>query len=420
MSRLRPFVLILTLAVLWAPLTPQLALAWEFTERGDGSAFDQALAVAVRGHVFAAGRMNDDVFAVKLQRQQGDAIWRYNPVGSVPGSELFRAVAIDAAGHPVFAGITTEEDPVDRGRFTVIKIDKDSGAPHWITRINRGDAFAVAVDAAGDVIAAGVLDDDMGIVKLRGTDGVELWRAQPTGAAPRGQAVALALDGAGNAIAAGTLRPGEFQLEFAVVKVSGADGSELWRHQISRHEFSGGDEALAVAVDGSGDVVAVGTVRVFVDNSLPSKFTVIKLAGATGSPLWRHDVPDGTASGDGRSVVLDAAGDVIAAGNIDVSLGVIKLAGATGTELWRHSGGPAPLRGRTLDIDRAGDVVVANRGELTKLAGATGFPVWQHTLTAVGISREVAFDEIGDVVVVGDSDASFVVVKRKGSDGSDF
>jgi hypothetical protein len=146
---------------------------------------------------------------VKLQREHGDALWRYHPVGIVPGPGMARAAAIDPAGHPIVAGITIEEEPVRRGLFTVIKIDKDSGVPHWVTQVDRGDAFAVAVDAAGDVIAAGVLGDDMGIVKIRGTDGVELWRAQPRDAAPLGQARALALDGAGNAVAVGTLRPGE-------------------------------------------------------------------------------------------------------------------------------------------------------------------------------------------------------------------
>jgi outer membrane protein assembly factor BamB len=412
----------LTMAILCAPLTAQSVLAWEFTERGDGSAFDEAVAVANGGHVFAAGRINDDVFAVKLQRQHGTAIWRYHPVGSVPGSEMARAVAIDAAGHPIFAGVTSEEDPVNRARFTVIKIDKDTGVPHWITRVDRGDAFAVAVDAAGDVIAAGVLGDDMGIVKLRGTDGVELWRAQPRGAAPLGEARALALDGAGNAVAVGTLRPGEFQQEFAVVKVSGADGSELWRHQIARHQFSGGDEARGVAVDASGDVVAVGTVRVFIDNSLPSKFTVIKLAGATGSLLWRHDVPGGTSSGTGHSVGLDVAGDVVAAGIIDVSLGVIKLDGATGREQWRHTSSPAPspFSGALLDLDRAGDVLVASRGVVRKLMGATGLQVWEQAPPALASSRGITVDEVGHVVVVGDGNASFVAVKLKGSDGTDF
>ena len=415
MSRLGTFVLVLTLGILCAPLTPQSVLAWEFTERGDGGSFDQALAVAVRGNIFAAGRVNDHVFGAKLQREHGTALWRYHPVGAIPGPGMARAAAIDPAGHPIFAGITREF-------FTVIKIDKDSGMPHWVTQVDRGDASAVAVDAAGDVIAAGMLGDDMGIVKIRGTDGIELWRAQPRDAAPLGQARALAVDGAGNAVAVGTLRPGEFEREFAVVKVSGADGSELWRHQIARHEFSGGDEALGVAVDGAGDVVAVGTVRVFVNNSVPSKLTVIKLAGATGSLRWRHDVPEGTSSGNGTSVVLDAAGDVIAAGIIGVTLGVIKLDGATGNEQWRHAGGPppSPFSGRVVDVDRAGNVLAASRGVVRKLMGASGLQIWEQAPPALGFSRWLAVDEVGDVVAVGDGAAGFVAVKLNGSDGTDF
>jgi outer membrane protein assembly factor BamB len=206
------------------------------------------------------------------------------------------------------------------------------------------------------------------------------------------------------------------------VKVSGADGSELWRHQIARHEFSGGDAALGVAVDGSGDVVAVGTVRVFIDNSLPSKLTVIKLAGATGSLRWRHDVPDGTSSGNGTSVVLDAAGDVVAAGIIGATLGVIKLDGATGGEQWLHTGGPppSPFSGRVVDVDRAGDVLAASRGVVRKLMGASGVPIWEQAPPALAFSRWLAVDEVGDVVVVGNGNAGFVAVKLNGSDGTDF
>jgi hypothetical protein len=235
MSRLRPFVPVLTLGVLSALLIPQSVVAWEFTERGDGSAFDQALAVALRGHVFVGGRINDDAFAVKVHREHGTAMWRYHPVGSVPGSERASAAAIDPAGHPIFAGVTTEEDTVNRGRFTVVKIDKDTGVPHWITRVDRGNASAVAVDAAGDVIAAGVLGDDMGIVKIRGTDGVELWRAQPRDAAPLGQARALALDSAGNAVAVGTLRPGEFEAaSCGATRLRGMSSVEEMRRSASR------------------------------------------------------------------------------------------------------------------------------------------------------------------------------------------
>jgi hypothetical protein len=46
--------------------------------------------------------------------------------------------------------------------------------------------------------------------------------------------------------------------------------------------------------------------------------------------------------------------------------------------------------------------------------------MWEQAPPALAFSRGLAVDEVGDVVVVGDGNAGFVVVKRKGSDGSEF
>jgi hypothetical protein len=428
MPLVRSFLLILAVGLFTPLLTPISALAWEFTERGDGGAFDEALAVSVGGHVFAAGRINDDIFTVKLHRQHGAAMWRYHPSNTVPGSESVHAVAFDPVGHPIVAGVTTEEDPAHRGRLTVIKIDKDTGVLHWITRVRAGSAMSVAVDAAGDVIAAGTLDngagvEGMGVVKLRGSDGVELWRAQPSGTEPGGQVRALALDSSGNAVVAGFLRNAPFRPDFAVVKLSGVDGTEQWRHQNPSHQFSGGDEAVGVAVDPNGDVVAVGTIRIFTGNSLPSKFAVVKLAGGAGSVLWRHDVDaGGTSSSDGFALALDPLGHVIAVGGIDGQSAVVKLAGADGSEVWRHVSDDGP-RPASMDIDKRGDVVKASRNGVKKLSGATGTAMWPIENTAIQsleLARAVVFDEVGDVVVVGGGAGGFVVVKLRGSNGEGF
>ena len=408
------FLLMLTLSLLSVVL-PRPVLAWEFAQRGDGSGPDQALAVALGGNVFAAGQLSGDIFAVKLQRNHGDVQWRYQ-AGTPSGFELARAATVDHDGHLIVAGR-------DGGSMAVSKIDKDSGAAHWTALMEGGDAFAVGVDGVGDVIAAGTLGINMVIVKFRGTDGVELWRAVPSNANPGGQVRALAVDRSGNAVVAGFLSVGRPpRPNFAVLKLNGADGSVLWNFQVPSHEFSGGDGARGVAVDTGGDVVAVGVIRVMTDpNTLSSKFSVVKVAGATGSLLWRHDV-DGNARSfdDGNAVVLDGAGDVVASGNIGGELGVIKLAGVDGAEQWRHTGGPNPLPGKSVDVDRDGNVVAATRNIVMKLFGATGVEVWQQTLTTMSLSREVAFDNSGNVVVVGEGPGGFVAVKRNGSDGSDF
>jgi outer membrane protein assembly factor BamB len=409
---------------------PTSASAWQFTTGGSANALERAHAVALaaNGHVVGAGHVVTDtsrLFVAKVNRKHGHEIWRFQlPDAS---SSIAQAVAVDTAGHVVAAGSSG-------GALAVIKLDAETGAPHWISRIDGGAAFAVAVDAAGDVIAAGILGlSGMGIVKLAGTTGTELWRAQPSGAGSGGQVRALALDHAGNAVVAGFLRDAASRNSFAVVKLAGTDGSEQWRHLIAPHEFSGGDEARAVAVDGSGDVVAGGGVRVFTGNALPEEFTVVKVAGGDGSLVWRHDVDPGV-DDSFRALALDASGDVIAAGSLGRQGAVVKLAGADGSERWRElsarnwfavavDGGGNAIPAGSVSGGTAADIVVE------KLAGATGVLVWQTTVNGPGngddFAAAVATDDAADVVVAGDvhngaSSSDFAIIKLSGATGADF
>jgi outer membrane protein assembly factor BamB len=113
--------------------------------------------------------------------------------------------------------------------------------------------------------------------------------------------------------------------------------------------FAGG--AQAVAVDGSGDVIAAGSI----DSSGGDDFMVIKFSAATGAELWRQQI-DGTGdpyfeSEAARAVAVDASGDVIAAGYLSkfytgYNFTAIKFSGATGAELWRQQ-----IDGTTRDND---------------------------------------------------------------------
>ena len=110
--------------------------------------------------------------------------WQTNVKGTANDNDEARAVAVDSAGNVVAAGFTknagTGQD------FTVIKFSRLNGAELWRRAINGtandGDAaFAVAVDAADDVVAVGTvgrtgLDRDFFVVKLSGADGAERWR----------------------------------------------------------------------------------------------------------------------------------------------------------------------------------------------------------------------------------------------------
>jgi outer membrane protein assembly factor BamB len=345
---------IVLLAVLFTPPFAAVVHGWEFTVSSGGNVTDQALTVTFRKEkdVLAAGRVNDDPYVVKLDADSGQALWTFTKSGTGGGSESMNAIDLDGSKHVVVAGVTSvtsEAGGGNSGRFTVIKLDKHTGMPHWFVQVGVGAALGVAVDPAGDVLAAGQLDNELGIVKLRGADGVEMWRTLATGGGGQGQARALTMDSAGNAVAAGFIRAESFRAEYAVLKISGTNGKELWRHQVPSHPFSRNDQAIAVSVDSHDDVVAAGVVAVFIpeENRLARDCTVFKLAGTDGAVRWRRAAaPDSP-----RGLAVDAADDVVVVGGF-----VVKLSGADGTDAWRRVGDPESAD--NVAVDSTGDVAV--------------------------------------------------------------
>src|SRR5207245_11265880 len=100
--------------------------------------------------------------------------------------------------------------------------------------------------------------------------------------------------------------------DFTVVKFAGGSGLELWR-QVLNGSANSIDEALAVTVDGAGDVIAAGSFVQSLSNL--GGFTVVKFARSRGVELWRQLI-HGTANGAAfiPAVTVDRAGTVVAVG----------------------------------------------------------------------------------------------------------
>ena len=159
------------------------------------------------------------------------------------------------------------------------------------------------------------------------------------GATSDDEALAIAVDAAGDVIAAGMTQNYFSGHDFTVVKLAGANGAELWTQAIRGTVAGGEDQARAVTVDRNGDVVAAG----FTQNSATSyDLTVAKLAGATGASLWQRAIhgsgaPSGSELERAAAVVVDSAGNVMVAGTTQNSgilffdFTVIKLNGSNGS-----------------------------------------------------------------------------------------
>ncbi|HJQ84151.1 MAG TPA: hypothetical protein VKA21_08750 [Candidatus Binatia bacterium] len=401
-----------TLSLLALALSGSWSRAWAWPASDLGRA--AALAVDASGNVVVG---SGDVFqVVKRAAADGRALWRHEGPG-FPSQAV--AVVVDAGGDVIAAGRIG-------GAFAVVKLAGATGATLWTALLQGTEsnsachASAVALDAAGDVLAAGQMVEtgtgaNFAVVKLAGADGSETWRRAIAGtlgasAAPSNEALAVAVDATGDVAAAGRLVNVGPKRNFAVVKLSGADGSETWRRNVATPDGAF-DDGRAVAFDANGDVLATGEMQ-----GRP-QLLVIKLAATDGTELWRY-APE--IYGIGTALAVDAADDVVAVGSIDGVGTVVKLASGTGAEVWRTAAiGPGL---NSVALTAAGDVATTGNSfpsALTalELDGATGSQMWRFDLDRVG-GREsienvaVAVAPSGDVAVLGTVDFQQSIVAR--------
>lgn len=339
----------------------------------------------------------------------------------------------------------------------------------WQTQIagSRNAATSVAVDAAGDALAAGHLEvngdgqSDFAVIKLDGVDGAELWRFTILSKAALSNAAYVSMvDAAGDILAGGELHRYSDQAplpaKFVALKLAAATGAELWRYEIPAAVPLTISVAQAMAVHSGGDVIVGGVTQNHPLDRYVRDFTVVRLAAASGTEIWRRDLRGGYDAGGNAAiaVALDGAGDVLAAGfleNIWVGedFAVIKLDGATGAEAWRFTMNGTSFDGDPddhvdLDFDAAVDVVADAAGDVlaagwldnagsrqdlyvVKLSGIDGSVLWSRQVSGTTVGGRDAGASLvltadGRALVTGTTDnagtgADLTIVELDGASG---
>jgi hypothetical protein len=313
--------------------------------------------------------------------------------------------------------------------FPFLMILSPSMGEPWQTIIDGAanssdEAKAVVIDTSGDVIAAGQTENtgtgsDFTVVKLRGSDGVEIWRQEIDGTGgdsfgfDSDTAHAVAVNTEGDVVAVGTIENASTGLDFLVMKLRGSDGVELWRHVI---DGTTSDEAYAVAVDPGGDIVAAGTT----DNRRAGNFTVVKLRGSDGVEMWRQEI-DGSFDTAARAVGVDETGDVVVAGSIESRLNVVKLRGSDGGG-WRYVDSANSTEFQAVRVDAASDVVAGGGRVVVKLRGSDGAGLWRRAddHAVLGPVSALGVDQAGDAIAAMDLGGRLLVVKLRGSNGGEL
>jgi hypothetical protein len=227
----------------------------------------RAIAVDSSGNVYVTGRSaglgtGPDYVTIKYD-SAGQQQWiaRYNG----PGNDLDEAlaIAIDSWGNVYVTGYSAGADPGPD--YATIKYDS-AGQEQWVTRYNGpgnyvDEARAIAVDSLGNVYVTGQsmgagTYDDYATVKYNSA-GQEQWVTRYNGTGNfNDDALAVALDSSGNVYVTGFSLGRARTYDYATVKYNSA-GQQQW---VARYDGAGRgyDDAQGIVVDGSGNVYVTG------------------------------------------------------------------------------------------------------------------------------------------------------------------
>ena len=403
------------------------------------------LAIDASGNIVIAGYGGTgfrSMSAVKYRGSDGAELWStpYSFSSGVGGDEAL-AVAIDSAGNVLMAG--KSQDTSYRRNIRTIKLNgatgqESSNTPHPAVIAGALPAplpfssKAMGVDSNGDVVVTGYIHDvgaaeSIRTIKYSAGAGAELWNVSYKGSStslPTNRGNALAIDQSNNVIVTGVSSDAPGGKNMRTIKYAAGTGSEIWN---MGYDGSAGndDEANAVAIDPSGNVLVTGYSS---DAAGGRNMRTIKYNGSTGVAMWSSAVYSGAAGLDdaGYSIATDSGGNVFVTGyskdvGTSINIRTVKYDVNDGRQLWTASfRGPANATGRAfaLVVDNAGNPIVAGTSSdgaefenfrTIKYNGASPGPIgdelwntpYNGSAGANDVSAGLAIDSSGDVVVTG-------------------
>jgi len=277
-------------------ITATGAIAWSSYFGGSADEFGYAVAIDATANAWVVGQQGGDAYVTKIS-PTGSLVWSKTLGGS--SIDIARAIAFDSAGNAVVVGSTISSDFPTVSAFdsTLGGSALDGIGDAFVTKLNSSGtilwssflggtlndwANGVAIDSAGNAVISGNTNStdfpstggfdmtlggtqDAFVAKVSGT-GALLWSSY-LGGSTSDAANAIAVDGSGNAFVVGQAQSTDFPTTGGFDTTYGGGFSDGFLTKISGtgtlswSTYLGGltpDEARAVAVDASGNVVVVG------------------------------------------------------------------------------------------------------------------------------------------------------------------
>ena len=380
---------------------------------GAAGADDEGSAIVVDGNgdvvitgYIGIGGINRDVYVAKYDGANGSLKWSKTYPGAGGSSDGGTSVAVDASGNVAVAGYAVN---ATGGMDMFAARYSADGTTVFFERLidggnNKTDvANSVAMDSAGNVMVAGYArnaanNQDFRVMKLDAVTGATAWQYNVNGSTNTDDlAYAVAVDASGNVVATGSVRGSTYDLY--TVKLSNG-GALDWQKQWNS-TFDSSDAGYDLAVDASGNVIVAGTS--YRSASVQDGY-VVKYNGASGDLIWDRRF-NGPAERQDLfyAVDLDADGNAVAtgysqnaAGNYDVL--TAKMLASDGSLFWEQRFNGAADKndsGAAVAVSPDGNVFVA--GYTTTAANTTDFWIQSYmALTpAVQTAQTIAFANPG-------------------------
>jgi uncharacterized delta-60 repeat protein len=389
----------------------------------------QALALDAADNVLVCGGVRigtnrSDYFTAKFAGADGAVLWERHLDNSSGWWDSAEAVVADGTGGVIVTGYSHDRGESDFSSLLTAKYRLADGTLLWERR-HGGKGFIsaflnpradLALDRDGNILIAGVMEEDGYVAKLGGLEGDLRWESRYDGPEHRHDEFRVVkIDAQGDvAVAGATYHNGQYP-DSLCAKYSGADGSLLWERRYDGPAH-GGDQANAVGVDAEGHVFIAGlSSDGFVDD-----YYIAKYNGRDGAILWEQRYDKRAYYLDrnhAHRLVVDSQGDLVVAGtsaSTETYYRTLKYSGADGRLLWDHSWGyiNVPAIPPAIALQANDDVMFVGRTAYghsdfytERMAARDGATTWERRYDGFSNKNDipvaVAMDAGGNVVVTG-------------------
>ncbi len=276
-----------------------------------------AIALDDSGNIYVAGYdQNLDYFTIRY-KQNGDTVWLRIYNGTGDDSDFVSDIIADSLCNVYVTGRSIGSGT--KYDYATIKY-YSNGDTAWVRRYNgAGDdrdlAAAIAVDGSGNVYVTGSsyssgTNDDYATIKYY-PNGDTAWVRTYNGPGNDGdEASAIAVDGSGNVYVTGRSHFDGTYLDYATIKYF-PNGDTAWVRRFTG-PGNNDDYAFAMSVDGYSNVYITGASK---GSGTNMDYATIKYY-SNGNTAWvkRYDGPAGNGADYARAIAVDDSDNVYVTG----------------------------------------------------------------------------------------------------------